>query len=875
MGSGFGTTDKFNSGELASLLRATLESTADGILVVDREGAIAAYNQKFVEMWRIPEHILASGDDQRALSFVLDQLTAPAAFLAKVAELYNAPYAVSFDTLEFKDGRIFERYSRPHRSNDDGIGRVWSFRDVTERSKAELARTHLAAIVENSFDAVISRSLDGKILTWNASAERMFGYSLAEAQSQDMWKLIIPPECHEEVRSVRAMIERGVPTPPYESVRLTKDGRRLAVSIRASPICDGDGKLTGISILFRDIGERKQAEQERALLAAIVENASDAIFSRAPNGSILSWNAAAERIFGFTAAEVHGKDIRQLLVPPDLTNEAEENRRQLAQGAAVRNLETSRLTKGGGRISLSQSIFPVKDGQGEVVRIATIARDISERRRSEEVRARLASIVENANDAIISRALDGTILSWNSAAERMFGYTAAEAIGQPISMLYTQSHDGTFAHNNEKMLRGEAIGPVQSRRMARDGTIVDVTLNVSPIRSNGGDVVGASVILRDISPLKRAAETIRESEERFRAAFEQAEIGMGLRSIDPKNPRWLRVNQKLCEIFGYSAEELLQITTLDLTPPEERTESMRFSERLMRGEITSYSREKRYVRKDGRIIWVHMTLSAISGGDGRPTHAISVIQDISERKAADLKMHEYTQRLRMLSRRLFEVEEIARRGLARELHDRLGQNVTALALNLNMIRGDLPADCLEKVAARIDDCEALLSASGQIIRDVMADLRPPGLDELGLIAALNHYARQIGGRAGLSIVVRDKSRMLRLHPDTETTLFRIAQEALTNVAKHARATEVVISLDSSPTRVVLTVADNGCGSAMTAQDGDSVHLGMVNMRERAEAIGATLRVESAPDQGTHIVVDAPRADQAALRQRHLPGIAPS
>lgn len=214
--------------------------------------------------------------------------------------------------------------------------------------------------------------------------------------------------------------------------------------------------------------------------------------------------------------------------------------------------------------------------------------------------------------------------------------------------------------------------------------------------------------------------------------------------------------------------------------------------------------------------------------------------------------------------RLFEVKEDERRRLARELHDRVGADLTALSLNLKMLRGEMPADCLRQANARLADCEAILDQAAHLVRDVLADLRPPGLDELGLAAALTEHARQAAGRGGFSAAVRSAEGMPRLPPAAEIALFRIAQEALTNVARHAHATEVTLALESGRDSVVLTIADNGSGFDPEVPVVEpKASLGLVNMRERAESVGARLRVESAPGQGTRVIVEAPRAGRGA------------
>ncbi len=304
---------------------------------------------------------------------------------------------------------------------------------------------------------------------------------------------------------------------------------------------------------------------------------------------------------------------------------------------------------------------------------------------AQEARAQLAAIVESSNDAIVSRTLDGTILTWNKGAERLFGHTAAAALGRHANMLIPPGRHAEFARDNVLLGGGGVVAPYETKRLTKDGSLIDVLISSSPLRDSAGAVVGAAVILHDISALKQAEAAVRESEERFRAAFEQAAVGMALRGVDPRNPRWLSVNQKLCDILGYTREELLQLTSIDIIPPEERDVAIDYNERLLRGEITSYSREKRYVRKDGRIIWANTTLSAVCGPDGRPTYAISVIQDITERKQAEERIDylaQYDVVTGLLNRRLFS----DRLTLAMARSKRLGEMRAVLLLDLDRFK---------------------------------------------------------------------------------------------------------------------------------------------------------------------------------------------
>lgn len=217
--------------------------------------------------------------------------------------------------------------------------------------------------------------------------------------------------------------------------------------------------------------------------------------------------------------------------------------------------------------------------------------------------------------------------------------------------------------------------------------------------------------------------------------------------------------------------------------------------------------------------------------------------------------------LRALAMRFAEIQEVERQQLARELHDRVGQHLSALAFNLNFIQEQTADTSSQMIQARLDDSLALVEWATDRIRDVMAELRPPVLDDYGLVDALEWYAEQFTERMGLVVTVQGEPLAPRLAAPVENGLFRIAQEALTNVAKHARATRVTISITADAQKVQLIIADDGVGFEPAVKAGPPAKRqgwGLLTMTERAEAVNGQCRIESLPGQGTRVVVEVPR-----------------
>src|SRR5438445_9490344 len=314
------------------------------------------------------------------------------------------------------------------------------------------------------------------------------------------------------------------------------------------------------------------------------------------------------------------------------------------------------------------------------------------------------------------------------------------------------------------------------------------------------------------------------------------------------------VNQRWLEYTGVSLEEALEEANRIVHPQDLPRVMEKWIVDMAAGEPSED--EMRLRCADGEYRWFLVRTVPLRDKQGNIVKWYGTSTDIEDRKRAEDALRRSAAELQALSRQLVELRESERRQLSRELHDRVGQNLTALKINLDILQTGLASHGSDEVRARAADSAALLEATMDTIENVMSELRPPMLDDHGLAAALDWHARNFSRRTGIAVAVRASETAGRPAPQVEIALFRIAQEALNNVAKHARARRVEIALDHANGECVMSVQDDGIGSdgVEDASDKAKPGLGVVTMRERAQAVGGRFEVQALPGCDTQLTV---------------------
>src|ERR1035437_10194385 len=577
-----------------------------------------------------------------------------------------------------------------------------------------------------------------------------------------------------------------------------------------------DGAISGFIAHKRDVTGRHCAAEANSLAAVIVEASDDAIVSASLDRVILSWNRGAERLYGYRAEEAVGLPLA-MLVPEDRCSAFDEIYRLLAQGHTVDQVEGTGLRRDGTLVAISLTACPLRNGEGRITSGAAIVRDISARKSAESTQSLLAAIVESSDDAIISTNLGGEILSWNKAAQRTYGYESREVVGKNVSLLFPPDRLHELHSHLGRIAGGGQVTHMETVRLAKDGTPIEVSQNVSPVTDGAGRVIAISSTARDVRERNHALEVLQQSEERFRSAFESAPLGMFLSALDG---RLLRVNSTFCKLLGYSADELLERTWMDLTHADDLLPSSAMEQQLLVGGAACAELEQRYLHKQGGFIPVRLRFSLIDASLSASAYFVAHVEDVTEPKRIARELNRAKEEAEAASKAKSEFLANMSHEIRTPMNGIIG--MTAIALET-----DLSADQREYLTAVRSSADALLV----IINDILDFSRI----EAGALTIQpsefnleDEVARAI---KALSLAADQKGLELScfVSPQLPATIFadpaRLSQVIINlvgNAVKFTATGEVRVRLElepgtASPVTLHCSIADTGIGIPLEKQ----------------------------------------------------------
>jgi PAS domain S-box-containing protein len=861
-------TDRIQAEEALSAqalrYKTLLATSTDSIYVINKDGDLQEANAAFLRRRgyadaQVKELNVADWDvqwDRKALRERLRKLVGSSAV---------------FETRHRSaDGSIFDVEVCATGVEIDGEQLFFCVtRDISERKQAEEALRRSEEKWKALFDlapvgiSVLDRNHN--VVDVNRALEKITQLSREELLNGSWRRRTYlngdaTPSSPEKMPTVRAVAEKR-PVNDVETGIISENGEIIWTRVSVAPLELPDASAV---VITQDITERKrdqtalrESEQQMRLF---MEATADCLWRLDLTTGKVVRSVGFNRVFGYAVEEVDSSLTwwEERLHPNDRAKVLSTFQDAISSGSNTCSYQYRFRCKDGSLAVIHDRAYIVRDASGKPLSALGAMTDITERELAAEKLwqsvALSHAISEGATEAIFAKDINGRYQMINTAGARLVGRMPEEVVGSTDADLFSAEDSRRITEQDREVLRTGQIRTFdENASTAETSRIYNTTKG--PIRDSKGEVIGLWGVARDITERKREEQKLRESEERFRQMADNINEVFWIETTKPQ--RLLFVSRAYETLWGRSRESLYASPTSwrESIHPDDREHVIETAESQATQE---FDITYRITRPDQSVRWIRERAFPVRNEDGVVVRMAGVANDITKSKEAADALERANQQLSFLSRHRTQVQEKERRYLARELHDQIGQALTAAKINVQSAQRSTKREMVTKY---LEDTVSILDEILDQARRISLQLRPPVLDDLGLAPALRWALADYAQRAGWSAQFFADPHLGRAHADTETACFRVVQEALTNIARHAGAQQVWVELHESEEVLHLLVRDDGAGfdPRDMQKRGHGERLGLIGMRERVSAVGGTFECQSAPGAGTVVEAFFPMA----------------
>jgi len=737
--------------------------------------------------------------------------------------------------------------------------------NLKKKTDAELlaSEENFSLLVNNVKDfAIYMLDINGRIISWNEGAAHIKGYSEEEIMGRHISAFYTDEDVEKGEAEENLLMAEKNGRLEKEGWRKRKDGSVFWADVVFTAIYDNKKKLKGFAKITRDTTERKRLKdklqdinQNLEELVRVKTKELTSVFERVSDGILAFDNDARITYSNKKSGEIHKTNPGDLIgknfwteFPLAVDTMFHEQFYASISGQKDVHFDSYAPALG---IWIENHMYPSADG------LSVFFRDITDKKKSEESlrhSEEVRQLIMNSSlDAIICINKKGIITDWNQQAEKVFGWKEDEVKGKYLNETiiperYREAQEREFLHFQQTEANPFKNRVVEITALHQDGKEFSIEISIAPIKQHEHDFFCA--FIRDISQRKIAEQELRLTAEKYKLLFERSPMPMWM--ISTSDDRFVDVNDSAVMHYGYSKEEFMSLNTTKIRPEEDKKRYLTESGENTPGK--NYHGIWRHQKKDHTIINVEIYANDFIH-EGKQARLI-LANDISEKIKAEESLKFSYEEIRQLASHLQDIREEERAGIAREIHDELGQQLTVLKMDMSWMSKRLSAETIGEVNQKINSTIELLDVTIKTVRRIATDLRPSMLDDLGLIATIEWQCEDFEKRTGITTRFTEDMTEFDFPEQMAIGLFRICQESLTNIARHSSAKNAFITIQQISGELVLTISDDGKGFD-ARKIGYKKTLGILGMRERTLMMGGQYEIVSEKGKGTTLSIRIP------------------